>query len=189
MSTKVTTGKVRFSYCYIWLPQVDEAGDSKYKLTILVPKGDKETLLKIKTAIEAAKEAGFSKLKDKNGKMPATVQTCVHDGDMPMPKSGDEYGEECKGCYVINTSSRDKPKVFDRQGNEILDNTEVYSGCYGRVVISFYAYNRNGNKGIGCGLNGVQKLEDGEALAGIRVTAKDFDDGYTAKEDSGGFVL
>ena len=32
--------------------------------------------------------------------------------------------------------------------------------------IVFYAYNANGNKGIACGLQNLQKLEDGEPLGG-----------------------
>lgn len=188
METKVTTGKVRFSYCNIFQPRAAiEGGEPKYSVTLLVPKTDTETLKKIKNAIEAAKKAGESKLKDKNGKMPINVQTSVHDGDLPMPKSGDEYPEECKGCYVINTSSKNKPAVFDARGNEIFDATEVYSGCYGRAVINFYAYNTNGGKGVACGLNGIQKLSDGDSLGGIRVTAKDFDDGF--EDNSEGVLL
>jgi hypothetical protein len=47
-----------------------------------------------------------------------------------------------------------------------MDRSEVYSGCYGRVSLSFYAFNTNGNRGIACGLNNLQKLRDGEPLGG-----------------------
>lgn len=63
--------------------------------------------------------------------------------------------------------------MVDRNRQEILDQSEVYSGCYARANISFYAYNTNGNKGIACGLNAIQKTRDGESLGGTRVSVDD----------------
>jgi hypothetical protein len=179
--TKVVTGKVRLSYVSLFQPKADDEGNEKYSCTILIPKSDKVTIAKIKTAIEAAKQAGADKLKDKNGKMPATVQTSVHDGDGEKPKGG-EYGEECRGCYVINASSRQKPGIIDARKNEILDSTEVYSGCYARASINFYAYNRKGGRGITCGINNVQKIADGDYLGGRSRAEDDFDE-YNDGED------
>lgn len=173
--TKVVTGKVRLSYCNLFTPKaVEEGQEAKYSCTILIPKSDKATAQKIKAAIEAARTVGADTLKDKNGKIPTNVKTSVHDGDGEKPNGG-EYGEECKGHYVINASSKQKPGIVDSSCKEIIDSTEVYSGCYGRVSINFYAYNTKGNKGIACGLNNVQKLEDGDYLGGRSRAEDDFD--------------
>ena len=67
-----------------------------------------------------------------------------------------------------------KPGIVDKDVNPILDQSELYSGCYGRASITFYAYNANGNKGIACGLQNLQKLEDGEPLGGKSNAADDF---------------
>ncbi len=67
----------------------------------------------------------------------------------------------------------------------ILDSSEVYSGCYGRVFINFYAFNTAGNKGIACGLNNVQKVDDGEFLGGRTKAEDDFADEF---EDDGDFL-
>lgn len=56
----------------------------------------------------------------------------------------------------------------------ILDQSEVYSGCYGRISVTFYGYNSNGNRGIGAGLGNIQKLEDGEALGGRSKASDEF---------------
>ena len=56
----------------------------------------------------------------------------------------------------------------------ILDRDEVYSGCYARVSLNFYAFNSNGNKGIACGLGNIQKIKDGEPLGGRSSAADDF---------------
>lgn len=56
----------------------------------------------------------------------------------------------------------------------ILDRGEVYSGCYARVSLNFYAFNSNGNKGIACGLGNIQKIRDGEPLGGKTSATDDF---------------
>ena len=78
---------------------------------------------------------------------------------------------------------------MDANAQPILDRSEVYSGCYGRVSLSFYAFNTNGNRGIACGLNNVQKLKDGEPLGG-RISAEqefaglgDIDDLDSSEDD------
>lgn len=54
------------------------------------------------------------------------------------------------------------------------ERSEVYSGCYARVSLNFYAFNSNGNKGIACGLGNIQKIRDGESLGGKTTAADDF---------------
>lgn len=57
----------------------------------------------------------------------------------------------------------------------ILDQSEVYSGCYGRISVNFYGFNSNGNRGIAAGLGNIQKLRDGESLGGRTSAEDDFD--------------
>ena len=57
----------------------------------------------------------------------------------------------------------------------ILDQSEVYSGCYGRISVNFYGFNSNGNRGIAAGLGNIQKLRDGESLGGRTSAEEDFD--------------
>jgi len=82
------------------------------------------------------------------------------------------YGEECRGCWVFTASSKQPTFVVDAQVQNIINPTDVYSGMWGNININFFAYNSSGKKGIGCGLNGVQKTRDGEALS-ARVTAEE----------------
>ena len=181
MSTKVITGKVRFSYANVFEPRAsDDGGEPKYGLTILIPKSDTTTLGKIRGAMAEAREA-FCK---KNGAsaLPASPINPLHDGDGVKPSSGEPYGPECKGCYVMALSSKQKPVIVDAFRNPITDPNEVYSGCYGRVAVNFYGYS-NKKKGIGAGLQSVQKLHDGEPLGGSRGSADDFDDDYVDGAD------
>lgn len=168
-STKVVTGKVRFSYAHVFTPtSMDDGKDPKFNVSILIPKTDKTTIKKIQDAIELAKEEGKAKL---GGKIPATLKTPLRDGDSERPDDAAYAGH-----YFINANSAQKPGIVDKDMNAIISPEEFYSGCYGRASVNFYAYNVSGNKGIAAGLNNLQKLEDGERLSG----------GSTAEEDFGG---
>lgn len=176
MSTKVVTGKVRFSYTNIFEPREQNGGgDPKYSVTLLIPKSDTATVGKIKEAITEARDV-FCQRNGANA-LPAKPNHTLHDGDGTR-ESGDPFSPECKGCYVINVSSKVKPVVVDAFRNPITDPAEVYSGCYGRAAINFYGYARNGKKGISAGLLSIQKLSDGEPLGGNMGSADDFDDGF-----------
>ena len=166
MSTKVVTGKVRFSYANVWEPQSVNGSDPKYSVSLIIPKSDTKTIGKIKAAIEKAKQEGASKL---GKKIPANLKTPLRDGDTDRPDD-----EAYANSYFVNANSFVKPGIVDKNVEPILDQTEFYSGCYGRASITFYAYNVNGNKGIACGLQSLQKLEDGEPLGGKSKPEDDF---------------
>ena len=168
----IVTGKVRFSFVNIFEPRALEGGNERYSITLLIPKSDTETYNKLINGIKGAISEGLNKVF--GGVAPASPKIPLYDGDGLRP-NGEAYGEECKGCYVLTANSTQQPEVVDANVNPIISAGEVYSGCYGRVSLRFFAYNKNGNKGVGCGLGNVQKLEDGERLAG----------GSTAKDDFG----
>lgn len=175
MSTKVITGKTRFSFCNIFEPKAsDNGGEPKYSVTLLIPKSDTATLQKIKQAMDEARD-NFVKKNGANS-LPAKYNHTLHDGD-GLRDSGEPYGPECKGCYVITVSSKQKPVIVDAFRNEITDPGEVYSGCYGRAAVNFYGYNRQGKKGVSAGLLSIQKLSDGEPFGTVG-SADDFNDGY-----------
>lgn len=136
---------------------------------MLIPKSDKATLAKIQTAIDAAIEDGIGKF---GGKKPskAALKLPLRDGDAERPED-----EVYKDCYFVNANSTTPPQIVDQQVQPILDQNEVYSGCYARVAVTFYAFNSNGNKGIACGLGNIQKVRDGEPLSGHTNAADDFD--------------
>lgn len=174
MSTKVVTGKVRFSYVNIFKSRAFQADqDAKFSICLLIPKEDKATLKNIKAAIDEAIQEGISS--KWNGKKPANVKLPLRDGDEERADEAPEY----EGMMFLNANSTQKPGIVDKDLNEILDPDEVYSGCWGRASINFYPFSVNGNKGIGVGLNNVQKLKDGEHLDAARASAEsDFDDDF-----------
>lgn len=167
-STKVITGKVRFSYAHVFEPKsIEDGGEKKYSVNLIIPKTDTVTIEKIEEAVEAAKVAG--KASKWGGKIPTNLKLPLRDGDAERPDD-----ENYENSYFINASSRNKPGIVDVNKDEIMTKDEFYSGCYGRASVNFYAFNVSGNKGIAAGLNNLQKLEDGEHLAGGSSAAEDF---------------
>lgn len=164
----------RFSYAHIFEPDSINGSEPKYSVSCIIDKNDTETIAKIKKAVETAKEDGKGKW---GGKIPANLKLPLRDGDIDRPDD-----EAYAGSYFLNANSRQAPQVVDNRVQPILDQSEVYSGCYGRVSVTFYAYNSNGNKGVAAGLGNVQKLRDGEPL-GSRVNAADEFDAVEAEDD------
>ena len=142
---KVITGpKTRWSYANVWEAKSINGGAPKFSVSLIVPKSDTATVTKIQAAIEAAYKEGESKLKGNGRTVPA--------------------------LSVIKTPLRD--------GDIERPDDPAYANAYfinaNSASISFYAFNANGNKGIACGLNNLQKISDGEPLGGKASAESDF---------------
>lgn len=178
---KVITGRdTRWSYVNAWEAKGINGSEPKFSVSLIIPKQDEATVRKIRAAIEAAYREGEAKLKG-NGKAAPPLQAIkspLRDGDSERPDD-----EAYAGCWFINANSRTAPGIVDARCQPILERSEVYSGVYGRASISFYAFSSNGNRGIACGLNNLQKLRDGEPLGGRASAESDF-----AAEDDEDFL-
>lgn len=170
MSNTVNATKVivpcRFSYLHCWEPDSVNGGDPKYSVSAIIPKSDTKTINAIKAAVEQAKKDSVSKW---GGKIPANLKLPLRDGDIDRPDD-----EAYANSYFFNANSRQAPQVVDARVQPILEQSEVYSGCYGKISVTFYGYNSNGNRGIAAGLGNIQKLRDGESLGGRSSASDDF---------------
>lgn len=166
-TTKVVTGVVRLSYANIWDPTSINGGTPKYGVSLIISKNDEKTIAAINAAVDNAIKDGVAKF---GGKIPnkATLKLPLRDGDT------EREDEAYKNAYFINANSTTAPQIVDRSVQPILDRSEVYSGCYARVSINFYAFNSNGNRGVACGLGNIQKVKDGEPLGGKSSATDDF---------------
>ena len=172
--TKVITGVCRWSYVNVWQPKaMEESGKPKYSVSFIFPKSDTATIKALEAATEAAYEIGASKLKGNGRSVPplSSIKTPLRDGDIERPDD-----EAYANSYFLNANSVTQPGIVDADRQPILDQNEVYSGCYGRASLTFYAFNRSGNRGIACGLNNLQKIRDGEPLDGHTRAEDDFAD-------------
>ncbi len=167
MNSKVVTGLVRLSYANVWEPKSINGGEAKYSCSVIIPKSDTETVAAINAAIECAIKEGIGKF---GGKVPpkGALKLPLRDGD--TERDDDAYA----GAYFINANSKTAPQIVDKRVRPILDRSEIYSGVYAHVSLSFYAFNSNGNRGIACGLGNIQKVRDGAPLGGRTNAASEF---------------
>lgn len=171
---RVITGpNTRWSYANVWEAKSINGGTPKFSVSLIIPKSDTKTVEKIKAAIQAAYQEGEGKLKGNGKTVPPleSIKTPLRDGDSDRP---DDPAYE--NSYFINANSTVAPGIVDIDRQPILERSEVYSGVYGRASINFYAFNSNGNRGIACGLNNLQKVRDGEPLGGRTRAEDDFAD-------------
>lgn len=171
MSQKESLTKVivpcRFSYLHCWEAAAINGGEPKFSVSAIIPKSDTVTIKKIEAAVEVAKKEAVSKW---GGKIPANLKLPLRDGDIDRPDD-----EAYKNSYFFNANSKQAPQIVDKNVQAILDQSEVYSGCYGRISVNFYGYNSNGNRGIAAGLGNIQKLKDGEPLSSRSNAEEDFE--------------
>lgn len=164
----VTTGKARFLYLNAWEPRKAEGSNkAQYSVCLVIPKSDTATY----DAIQAAYVDVFNETVDTTlkGVKFDKLNFPLRDGD--TEREGDE---NFAGCWFLNATSIYPPLIGDKDKNVITDHSQLYSGCYGRAAVSFFAYNRQGNKGIGCGLRKLLKLEDGEKIGGNGINFDEF---------------
>ena len=160
------TDKVRLSYPRLFTPEaMEEGGTAKYSASLIIPKDNLDLLAKIEKAIQHAYQQGKAKF---GGTLPKKWDSPLRDGDEDRDED-----EAYQNSMFINPKSTRKPEVVDRDLNVILDEEEVYPGCYVRAGVTFYAYNFNGKKGVAVSLDTVQKYEDGDRLGASGASAED----------------
>ncbi len=166
---KCLTGEVRLSYVHLAAPYAGQLNaEPKYSVTLLIPKNDTATVNDLQNAIAAAVAAAIPKTW--GGVKPPIVPNPIHDGD-GVRQDGTPFGDECKGMWVMTASRRaqdGRPWVCDISNPNVeLAPQDSYSGMYARCTIHFFGYANAGKKGIGCSIDGVMKIRDGESLGGV----------------------
>jgi hypothetical protein len=166
MSTRVVTGKCRFSYFNALASRKNElSGKEEFSTQVLVPKADTETVAALKAA---AKEALVAKFGDK---IPKNVRNPLRDGDTETKQDGSPLGPEYAGHFFFNAKSITKPGAVDANGHDLLGSQDIVSGDFGRVSLNAYAYSQAGNNGVSFGLNNIMLVSKGETLGGGRASA------------------
>ena len=174
---KVIAGPVRLSYANVWEPRTNQDGKEKFSASIIIPKTETAVIAKIEKAIENAVKDGIER-----GKLPRGIKR----GQLKLPlRDGDEEKDDAAyaDAYFVNANSNTQPQIVDSAVRPILDRSEVYSGVWANVSITFYAYDVNGNRGVAAGLGNIQKVRDDDALGGAAAKASDEVTAITEEED------
>jgi hypothetical protein len=156
---------------YAWLQKPDTKFDAegKYKVTLLVEKGEHEEF--VKTLQEHHEQAGGNA-----GNSP------VKDGDKPLGRNATEAKDEFKGKWLVSFKSKFKPKFVDAKKNPLPDEVKIMSGDVVRVAFTEYDFDR----GMSLRLAAVQ-LIDKRSTGADASGAFDEVDGFDASEAASAF--
>jgi len=161
--SKVITPEFRASYANVWEPGKTPSGDMKYSVSMIFPKTT--DLTEIRKAIKAC-------IVEKHGedekKWPKGLKNPLRDGD------AERDGKEYAGSFFINAGSKNQPGIVDQNVKPITERDEFYSGVYARASVSFFYFDKAGNRGVGVGLNNLMKTKDGERLDGRASAESEF---------------
>ena len=137
------------------------------------------------TDITALKKAAEEAVKEKwpNGAPKGLRSPFRTNDELENPVVGVE-----DDAMVITFSSPEnrRPGLVDRNLQDIIDETEVYAGCFLRAQVRPYAYDKAGNKGVAFGLENVMKTRDGDPLGSGRMPASKAFEGFGGKSGGGG---
>lgn len=167
---KIVTPLFRLSFPSLWEPTAAKGSDKKkYSLTMLFPKNaDLSTLRKLAVdAITAASWGGADRKKWPANLRNFDLRTHIADaGRTGWPfRNGDnqDYDGYQDMVSVVASNEHQKPAIVGRDRNPIVDQADVYPGCYGHAVITAYAWDHpTGGKGVSFSLLAFMKVKDGE---------------------------
>lgn len=161
------------SYANIFQPREIEgsSGGPKYSISLLWDANDK-SLAPVRKLIEEVAVAKFG---------PAAKQWLAQGGGRfhnPLRDGSIEKPEDAvyAGKVFLNASSSRQPGIVDGKLNKVFEEEEAYSGCTFRASVSFFAFDKAGKKGVGCGLNNLQVVKKGDRIDGRRDAAEEFAD-------------
>lgn len=168
---KCTTPEFRVSFPALEEPTAFKKQDPKYRVTMLFDKD---------TDLAALKKAAFNAKVEKYGKDKSQwpkLRSPFRDGDTDEDIKGKSYEKEYKGKIFVTATCKEKPSACDRQRNAIMDNRDIYAGCYARAnVVAFCYGGEDGVKeGVAFALLNLQMLRDGEKFSGRRDASEDFE--------------
>lgn len=175
MTDTVITPEFRVSFPFVFRPQKSlEAGkEPKYSITMLFKKGEDLSALK-----KAAEAVAVEKWGPDKNKWPKNLRT-------PFRDQGEkEFDGYEAGAVFCTATSKQRPGLVDIQVQDIIDESQMYAGCYARASIRAFAYDQAGNRGVAFGLQNVQKLRDGEPLGGRSRPQDDFEPIEGATEEA-----
>ncbi len=171
----VLTPKFRLSFPNLFKTKKNElSGKDEYSCMALFGKGADLTALK-----KAAQEAVIEKWGNDSKKYPANLRSPFRkmeekqyendSGQMVYPA-----GMEAGG-FFMNLKSNQRPGIVNEKVEDIINESEIYAGCYARATVRAYAYDNKGNRGVAFGLQNIQKMGEGDALGSKTKPQDDFE--------------
>lgn len=136
---------------YAWLSRPDEGqefSDGKYKVTLVLKKGDAA----VESFIEDLEAKAHEALEKEFGKPQKNAR-------MPF-KDGDDTGkEEFEGTWMIVAKTKFQPGFVGGDKKQLPEDVFPASGDLIRMSFALTAYNAGGSKGVSCQLRNVMLID------------------------------
>jgi len=158
---------------YAWLAKPDEGqefSDGKYKVTLVMEKGDPEIEKFIETLSTVSKDIATAEFK----KLPSNLRMPFKDGD-------ETEKEDFQGKWLITAKTKFQPGFVDAGKKQLAVEDCPSSGDLIKASFQLKAYNTGGNKGVTSQLRNVMLIEKrnlGQGAAG------DFGEHQAVQNDS-----
>jgi hypothetical protein len=164
MADNIITPKFRVSYPNVFRARKNDLnGKDEYSVVALFAKG---------TDLSALKAAAGAAAKEKWGdKLPKNLRSPFRDQGEKEKDGKLPEGHEA-GAIFMNFKALQRPGLVDGNRQAIIDENDLYAGCYARAQVRAYAYDQKGNCGVAFGLQNLQKMGEGDPLSS-RVKAED----------------
>lgn len=186
VNNRIILKNVRLSYANLFEPKPVGKGDDaqlKYSTALIIPH-EHPQVDKLKEMIDAIGKSKFGEgwgaikrkkptLRDYWAEYKKDRKAAEEEGDDPNEISKPD--ESTKNAYVLNVSSKRKPQIVDKHLQPILDDSEIFSGCWVNVSLGGFGFEVEANKGVGFGLNNVQLVKQDERLGGAPNADEEFD--------------
>jgi len=162
---KTWTPQGVLSYPSLFEPKYNEFKKKQlYQASILLAKSEMpEELI---AEMQRISEIAFG---PQHRKLSTHTHCAIRDGDQLVDKDGIlKTGHAEAGCWVISASTGEfkPPMVIDRHGRPITNQTEIYGGCIGQLLVTPATYKVTKSIGVSLYLVAFMKLADGESFGG-----------------------
>ena len=177
MTEKLVTPEFRLSFPQLFEPKGFENGKPKFGLTQLYPKGTDLSKLK-KMAFDAIVEKWSPDKKKWPGNLRSidfkTYLSPTGKDRWPFRDGDAQNYDGYEGQISLSARNETRPAVVGPDKQPIIDTSTIYPGCYGHAVLTAYAYDKSGNRGVAFSLLAFMKTRDGESFT-TRFDPSDFD--------------
>lgn len=156
-SKRFATPEGRISYPSLFEPNSFQGGEPRYQCSLLLKKGDPA----VEEAIEALEALQSDATEELYGAKPP------RNFEVWGITDGDEVGDDtAAGHYILKAANKMRPKIVDADKAEVMDQSEVYGGVYGRLNVVGKSYGSKTKGGTTFELLAVQVTRDGDPFGG-----------------------
>lgn len=157
MSTLVTP-RATLSFPHLFAARAAPGSTTKkFSCTLIFNAADMNTPA-MQALLAAIQQAAVDKF---GANIPANMKHPFTRGEVKYP--GDAF---YAGKVLLNANANEEypPQVVGENRQPIMDRAAIYPGCQVVAGVRFYGYDTAGNRGVGCGLQAVMKVGEGERL-------------------------